>query len=317
MADEVEISADLQAEAPVVAAEPVVTEAVVAAEPVVAVSAVSAPLADVPAVEAALDMNQSPAPAKRGRKPGPKAAKAAAAKAALAAAPAPVEPVVAKAAPVRKPRVAKVAKVAKPKSAPARRQASAVAPVTPVPAAKPAPQAADMPAARRRASVKRTSSTLGTGKPKFSQFKEFTMATPIDFSKFQTVFADVQGKAKAAFEKGTAALGEANEFAKGNVEALVESGKVLSSGLQDLGATAVAETRGAFEALTTDAKELAAAKSPTEFFQLQSAIVRKQFDGAVAQASKNTEAFLKLANDAFAPLSSRVTLAVEKVSKVG
>jgi hypothetical protein len=222
--------------------------------------------------------------------------------------------VVAKAAPVRKPRVAKVAK---PKSAPARRQASAVAPVTPVPAAKPAPQAADMPAARRRASVKRTSSTLGTGKPKFSQFKEFTMATPIDFSKFQTVFADVQGKAKAAFEKGTAALGEANEFAKGNVEALVESGKVLSSGLQDLGATAVAETRGAFEALTTDAKELAAAKSPTEFFQLQSAIVRKQFDGAVAQASKNTEAFLKLANDAFAPLSSRVTLAVEKVSKVG
>ena len=298
MADEVEISADLQAEAPVVAAEPVVTEAVVAAEPAVAVSAVSAPLADVPAVEAALDINQSPAPAKRGRKPGPKAAKAAAAKA----------------APVRKPRVAKVAK---PKSAPARRQASAVAPVTPVPAAKPAPQAADMPAARRRASVKRTSSTLGTGKPKFSQFKEFTMATPIDFSKFQTVFADVQGKAKAAFEKGTAALGEANEFAKGNVEALVESGKVLSSGLQDLGATAVAETRGAFEALTTDAKELAAAKSPTEFFQLQSAIVRKQFDGAVAQASKNTEAFLKLANDAFAPLSSRVTLAVEKVSKVG
>jgi hypothetical protein len=213
---------------------------------------------------------------------------------------------------VRKPRVAKIAK-----SAPVRRQASAVAPVTPVPAAKPAPQAADMPAARRRASVKRTSSTLGTGKPKFSQFKEFTMATPIDFSKFQTVFADVQGKAKAAFEKGTAALGEANEFAKGNVEALVESGKVLSSGLQDLGATAVAETRGAFEALTTDAKELAAAKSPTEFFQLQSAIVRKQFDGAVAQASKNTEAFLKLANDAFAPLSSRVTLAVEKVSKVG
>jgi hypothetical protein len=314
MADEVEISADLQAEAPVVAAEPVVTEAVVAAEPVVAVSAVSAPLADAPAVQAAPDLNQTPAPAKRGRKPGPKAAKAAAAKAALAAATTPVEPVVAKAAPVRKPRAAKVAK---PKSAPARRQASAVAPVTPVPAAKPAPQAADMPAARRRASVKRTSSTLGTGKPKFSQFKEFTMATPIDFSKFQTVFADVQGKAKAAFEKGTAALGEADEFAKGNVEALVESGKVLSSGLQDLGATAVAETRGAFEALTTDAKELAAAKSPTEFFQLQSAIVRKQFDGAVAQASKNTEAFLKLANDAFAPLSSRVTLAVEKVSKVG
>ncbi len=59
--------------------------------------------------------------------------------------------------------------------------------------------------------------------------------------------------------------------------------------------------------------QLAAAKSPTDLIQLQSEMFRKSFDSAVAYGSKNTEAMLKIASDAFAPLSSRVTLAVEKV----
>lgn len=246
----------------------------------------------------------------------------------VAAAPV-VEPTVAIAAkPARKPRAKAAEQTAaaplkrprkiKPVTAKAIR--SPKAPRTPVPAATPAPQAATAPLAARRVAKRQTvktrqSTPIGQGKPKLASLKETFMATPFDLTQIQTAFADIQGKAKEALEKSTAALGEANDFAKGNVEAVVESGKALSAGLQDLGATMVAEARTAFEGLTADAKELAAAKSPTEFFQLQSALVRKQFDGAVAQASKSTEAWLKLANEAFSPLSSRVTLAVEKVSK--
>ena len=40
-----------------------------------------------------------------------------------------------------------------------------------------------------------------------------------------------------------------------------------------------------------------------------------QVDAMVATASKNTEAMMKLANDAFAPMSNRMSLAAEKVSK--
>ena len=43
--------------------------------------------------------------------------------------------------------------------------------------------------------------------------------------------------------------------------------------------------------------------------------MRKYFDGVVAYNSKNAEAALKLANEAFQPISSRVSLAVEKVRK--
>ena len=67
--------------------------------------------------------------------------------------------------------------------------------------------------------------------------------------------------------------------------------------------------------LTADFKEMAAIKSPTELFQLQGKIMRRNFDAMVAATSKGTEAGMKLANDAFAPITARVNLTVEKLSK--
>jgi hypothetical protein len=61
---------------------------------------------------------------------------------------------------------------------------------------------------------------------------------------------------------------------------------------------------------------MAAIKSPTELFQLQGKIARRNFDAFVATSSKNTEAVLKLASDSFAPISGRVNLAAEKLAKV-
>lgn len=129
----------------------------------------------------------------------------------------------------------------------------------------------------------------------------------------QDVLTEAQAKAKAAFEKSTSMMGEYTEFAKGNVEAMIESGKILADGVQGMGSTIVAEGRSSFEAMSGDMKELAAAKSPTDFFKLQSDLVRKNFDSAVAHSSKNSEAMLKLMSDVFAPISGRVSMAVEKV----
>lgn len=148
------------------------------------------------------------------------------------------------------------------------------------------------------------------------QLKDKIMATSPtpDFTKgIQDAIADAQGKAKAAFEKGTASLGEVSEFTKGNVEAMVESGKIFASGAQSLGTTYVADSRAAFETLTADVKELASARNPADFFRLQGDLARRNFDTAVAASSKNTEALLKLVNEAFAPISGRVSLAVDKI----
>lgn len=134
-----------------------------------------------------------------------------------------------------------------------------------------------------------------------------------NLSAFQDAVADAQTKAKAAFEKGTGALGELGDFTKGNLEAVVESGKILAEGLQGLGSELVSEGRTSFATMTGDIKELAAVKSPTDFFKLQGDIARKNFDSAVAYSSKNSEAMLKLMSDVMAPLSGRVSIAMEKV----
>ncbi|WP_239026543.1 phasin family protein [Novosphingobium decolorationis] len=145
--------------------------------------------------------------------------------------------------------------------------------------------------------------------------EDTTMDMSANFTSFQDAMAQAQSKAKEAFEKGTSMMGEASDFTKGNVEAMMESGKIFAEGMQSFGSEMVTEGRSAFETMSGDIKELAAAKSPTDFFKLQGDMVRKNFDTAVATSSKNSEAMLKLMSDAFAPLSGRVSMAMEKARK--
>lgn len=133
-----------------------------------------------------------------------------------------------------------------------------------------------------------------------------------NFAKAQALFADFNDRAKAAVEKSTKLAEEANEFAKGNLEAFVESGKIAAKGFEAFGQEAAEYNRKAFENATATMKSLSSVKSPTEFFKLQSDFFRTSFDSAVAEASKGTEALIKLAGDAAAPISNRVALAAEK-----
>lgn len=227
----------------------------------------------------------------------------------------PAEPVV-EAKPAKAPK-AKVAPAAK--KAPA---AKAAAPAKKVVAAKPKkpakPQpkkAATKPAAKK---IVKPAAKVAVKLPTLTKLKDTIMAktTTEDFTaKVKETVADMQERAKAAYDKGTALFGEANEFTKGNVEALVESGKILAAGLQEMGKGYVAEGKTAFETVQADVKELAAIKSPADFFKLQGEILRRNFDAAMASGSKHSEAAVKLANDAFAPISTRVSLAIEKVKQ--
>lgn len=173
--------------------------------------------------------------------------------------------------------------------------------------------AAKKPAQQKIAAAKQTQV-----QPALSQLKEKIMATAktTDFNKtFTDAAAEMQSRVKAAYDKGAALAAEATEFHKGNFEAFVESGKLLSSGMQDFGRTAVEEIKTAAETATDDVKKMAAVKSPTELLHLQGEIARRNFEVFIAQSAKNAESMMKLANDVFAPLSNRASLAVERITK--
>jgi phasin family protein len=127
------------------------------------------------------------------------------------------------------------------------------------------------------------------------------------------MLADVQARAQTAFAKTGELTAEATDFTKGNVEAVVASGKIFFSGAQELLKDNVETGKTVIEVVTEDAKKIAAVKSPTELMQLQGEIVRRNFDAMVSYGSKRTEAWVKLYNEAFAPISNRVSVAVEKV----
>lgn len=132
-------------------------------------------------------------------------------------------------------------------------------------------------------------------------------------NKGQEYFSDFTAKAKAAAEKGQKSIEDMNEFTKGNVEALVESGKIAAKGLESMGQGYAEYTRKSFETTTAAFKGFAAVKSPTDFFKLHSEFVKGQFDSMVSETSKNTEAMLKLAGEIAQPISNRVALAAEKM----
>jgi len=244
----------------------------------------------------------------------------------MAAAPkAKVGPAPAAKAPAKPKAVAKAPAKAKP-AKPKRAIKSPVAP-TVKSAAKPAPAKPAVSAPQAASAARKPDDSNSKAAPKtadvksplfaglFSNFllEEQKMDMSANFNGMQDVVTEAQAKAKAAFEKSTAMVGEFGDFAKGNVEAVMESGKILADGMQGLGSELVAEGRSTFETITGDIKELAAAKSPTDFFKIQSEMMRKNFDSAVAYGSKNSEAMLKLVSDAMAPISGRVNLAMEKV----
>lgn len=131
--------------------------------------------------------------------------------------------------------------------------------------------------------------------------------------KVQAAFGGINEQAKSAMEKSAKFGEELKELTKGNVEALVASGTIIAKGAESLTQEVVEYSKKNFESTTAMFKSVAAVKSPTELFQLQSQFAKSSFDSAVAEASKLSEAFVKLAGEVAQPISNRYAVAAEKL----
>lgn len=154
--------------------------------------------------------------------------------------------------------------------------------------------------------TKMMNDVIETGK----KFAEDTKA------KLESVYADLNEKAKVSVEKSTKAIEELSDIAKGNVEALVESSKIAAKGFENLGQEAVDYSRKSFEKATASLKSFSTVKTPTEFFQLQSQLFSSSFDELTKEAAKSSEALIKLAGDVASPLTARVTVVTDKVKSL-
>lgn len=223
-------------------------------------------------------------------------------------------------APVTKPAAAP--KAAAKKAAPAKKAAAKTVTAKKKPAPKAAAAKKPVVAAKKPTGAAKATTTaaaaLAAPVATITKLKDTIMATAknTDFTATaKTVAADLQTRVKGAYAKTTEVAAEVTEFNKANVEAVVESGKIFFAGAQELVKDNVETGKTVVEVVTADAKKMLEVKSPTELMQMQGELARRNFDAIVSFGSKRTEAWLKLYNDAFAPISNRVSIATEKLTK--
>lgn len=132
-------------------------------------------------------------------------------------------------------------------------------------------------------------------------------------TRFQSAFADVNDKTRTALDKSSKAFADLGELTKGNLEAAVASSKIAARGFEALGQNAAEFSRKSFEKTNATLKSFASVKSPAEFLQLQSELFSSMLDSFVSEASKNSEALLKLASEINQPISNRVSVVTEKL----
>ena len=132
------------------------------------------------------------------------------------------------------------------------------------------------------------------------------------FAPFQSFFADANERNQDLAKKTQKVAGELAELARANVEAVVEASRVAAEGAKAIGQNAVSSQRNGFEQAADAIRSLAEAKSPTEYLQLQGDFARASFDRAVAESSKLTESLVKLAGEAFQPISNRASANAER-----
>jgi phasin family protein len=130
----------------------------------------------------------------------------------------------------------------------------------------------------------------------------------------QNLFAGAGERSQDVVRRGQKAAEDMADITRSNVEAIVESGRLATEGARSIGQDVVARGRQGVEQAADAIRTLAEAKSPTEFVQLQSELARTSFDRMVAETSRLTESMVKLAGEAFQPLSNRASANVQRIN---
>jgi phasin family protein len=124
-----------------------------------------------------------------------------------------------------------------------------------------------------------------------------------------------QMKMKESVEKAMKTAEEMVSFSQGNLEAFVKSSQIYATGFQDLSKHIAASSKASLEESVAFTKSLMGVKSVKEAVDLQTGFAKSSIEKAVAETNKITDATVKLTEQAVAPLTARIALAVETFGK--
>ena len=151
--------------------------------------------------------------------------------------------------------------------------------------------------------------------PVVEKLQETVAEAPVSASGLVNEMTKTQTEVSPKMDKVVKSAEEFVAFGQANIEAFVKSSQILATGLQDLGKHVAATAQAQYDEAVANAKAFSSVKSVKEVFDLQTTLAKTSFEKALAEAGKLTDASVKLAEQASAPIAARVTLAVEKFGK--
>jgi phasin family protein len=128
-------------------------------------------------------------------------------------------------------------------------------------------------------------------------------------------FETTQAKMKEGVKQVMKTTEELVAFSQGNLEALVKAGQIWATGMQDLSKHLAAAAQASLDESMSAFKALTTVKSIKDAFELQSSFARSALEKSLAESGRLTDASFKLTEQAMAPITARVNIAVEKFAK--
>jgi hypothetical protein len=100
---------------------------------------------------------------------------------------------------------------------------------------------------------------------------------------------------------------EFQKFSKDQLEAFTAASTTLSKGLQEIASESTDYSKKAFAAGSAMYEKLLGARSVESAIQIQSEFAKQAYEGFVAQATRVSELYTRVATDAFKPVTSAYT----------
>jgi len=104
-------------------------------------------------------------------------------------------------------------------------------------------------------------------------------------------------------------------FGQGNFEAIMKAGQIWATGMQDLSKQMTAGAQANLDETMAAFKAMSSVKTLKDAIDMQTGFARSSFEKSMTETGKLTDASLKLAEQAMAPITARVTTAMDSFVK--
>lgn len=104
-------------------------------------------------------------------------------------------------------------------------------------------------------------------------------------------------------------------FNQGNIEALVKSSQVVATGLQDLSKLMAASAQATIDDAMSAFRAMTNVRSLKDAADLQATFARSAVEKALTQSSQVAETSFKVAEQAFAPINGRLSVAMQSFGR--